>query len=349
MTLAGKLALVTGATRGIGRAIALQLGRDGATVIGTATSEGGAAQIREALAQAGVQGTGVVLNVRDAAACDALVESLQKERGDVLVLVNNAGITRDNLALRMKDAEWDEVMETNLKAVFRLSRAVMRGMMKARWGRIINITSVVGASGNPGQANYAAAKAGVRVVLLQPGAPSDERVHCTGPVNHRALFPRCAAVVHHGGAGTTSAAARAGVPQVFAPHVTDQFFWAVLVFLAARLLRTRDARWWIAIGAIAGVGLLNKHTVLFVLVLLCGGLLLTPERRLLASRYAVIGGVLALTIWAPNVWWQLTHDLPARDMSSAISERPPGSGSARRPARSTPRAPAGRSSPARPG
>ncbi|HEX9182880.1 MAG TPA: 3-oxoacyl-ACP reductase FabG [Burkholderiales bacterium] len=161
MTLGGKLALVTGATRGIGRAIAVQLGREGASVIGTATTEAGAAQVSEALTQAGVQGAGVVLNVRDAAACDALVESLQKERGDVLVLVNNAGITRDNLALRMKDAEWDEVMETNLKAVFRLSRAVMRGMMKARWGRIINITSVVGASGNPGQANYAAAKAGV--------------------------------------------------------------------------------------------------------------------------------------------------------------------------------------------
>jgi len=161
MTLAGKLALVTGATRGIGRAIALQLGRDGATVIGTATTEAGAAQISEALSQAGVQGAGMVLNVRDTAACDALLETLQKERGDVLVLVNNAGITRDNLALRMKDAEWDEVMDTNLKAVFRLSRAVMRGMMKARWGRIINITSVVGASGNPGQANYAAAKAGV--------------------------------------------------------------------------------------------------------------------------------------------------------------------------------------------
>jgi 3-oxoacyl-[acyl-carrier protein] reductase len=161
VTLAGKLALVTGATRGIGRAIALQLGRDGATVIGTATTEAGAAQISEAFAQAGVQGAGMALNVRDTAACDALLDALQKERGDVLILVNNAGVTRDNLALRMKDAEWDEVMETNLKAVFRLSRAVMRGMMKARWGRLINITSVVGASGNSGQANYAAAKAGV--------------------------------------------------------------------------------------------------------------------------------------------------------------------------------------------
>jgi 3-oxoacyl-[acyl-carrier protein] reductase len=150
--LEGKVALVTGASRGIGRAIAEELARHGAKVVGTATSESGAAK---------VPGIGKVLNVRDAAQMDSVVESIQTELGDIQILVNNAGITRDNLALRMKDAEWDEVIETNLRAIFRLSRAVMRGMMKARWGRIINITSVVGASGNPGQANYAAAKAGV--------------------------------------------------------------------------------------------------------------------------------------------------------------------------------------------
>jgi 3-oxoacyl-[acyl-carrier protein] reductase len=153
--LEGKIALVTGATRGIGRAIAAELARQGARVVGTATTAEGA----QSISAGGLEGR--VLNVRDAAQCDALVGAIQKELGDVVILVNNAAVTRDNLALRMKDGDWDEVMETDLKAVFRLSRAVMRGMMKARWGRIINITSVVGAAGNPGQANYAAAKAGV--------------------------------------------------------------------------------------------------------------------------------------------------------------------------------------------
>jgi len=153
--LDGKLALVTGASRGIGRAIAAELARHGARVVGTATTEAGA----QSIAAAGLNGR--VLNVRDAAQTDALLASVQKEFGDIAILVNNAAVTRDNLALRMKDADWDEVIETNLRSVFRLSRAVMRGMMKARWGRIISITSVVGASGNPGQANYAAAKAGI--------------------------------------------------------------------------------------------------------------------------------------------------------------------------------------------
>lgn len=160
-TLDNQAAIVTGASRGIGRAIALQLARQGATVIGTATSEAGAQAITAAFGEAGLKGRGAVLNVNDATAAEALIDAAVKEFGGLAILVNNAGITQDNLAMRMKDDEWDAVIDTNLKAVFRLSRAVLRPMMKARTGRIINITSVVGASGNPGQANYAAAKAGV--------------------------------------------------------------------------------------------------------------------------------------------------------------------------------------------
>jgi 3-oxoacyl-[acyl-carrier protein] reductase len=155
-----QVALVTGASRGIGAAIALELAQEGLIVIGTATTDEGAARISEALA--GFTGSrGVRLDVDDGAASEALVDSLVKAHGGLQVLVNNAGITRDQLAMRMKDEDWDAVMQTNLKAVFRLSRAVIRPMMKQRHGRIISITSVVGASGNPGQANYAAAKAGV--------------------------------------------------------------------------------------------------------------------------------------------------------------------------------------------
>lgn len=159
--LQGQIALITGASRGLGRAIALELGAQGATVIGTATSPAGAAEIQKALDAASIVGLGVALDVTDAVACEALLGEVESKFGGISVLVNNAGITRDNLALRMKDDEWDAVIETNLKAVFRLSKLVMRGMMKARFGRIINITSVVGEAGNPGQANYAAAKAGV--------------------------------------------------------------------------------------------------------------------------------------------------------------------------------------------
>ncbi len=159
--LKGQIALITGASRGIGQAIALELGRQGATVIGTATSEEGTAKISAYLTLAGIEGEGAVLEVRDTGQVDALVSRVEKTHGAVKILVNNAGITRDNLSMRLKDDEWDAVLDTNLKAVFRLSKAVMRGMMKARSGRIINVTSVVGHSGNPGQANYCAAKAGV--------------------------------------------------------------------------------------------------------------------------------------------------------------------------------------------
>lgn len=182
--LNGQIALVTGASRGLGRAIALELGAQGATVIGTATSESGAAGIQEALDTAGVSGWGATVNVTEATACETLIGEIEKRFGSVSVLVNNAGITRDNLAMRMKDDEWDLVIETNLKAVFRLSKLVMRGMMKARFGRIINITSVVGEAGNPGQANYAAAKAGVAGMsraLAQELGSRNITVNCVAP------------------------------------------------------------------------------------------------------------------------------------------------------------------------
>ncbi|MFL6659059.1 MAG: 3-oxoacyl-ACP reductase FabG [Massilia sp.] len=159
MNLENQVALVTGASRGIGKAIALELARQGAKVVGTATTESGAAAIGAYLAEFG--GKGLVLNVTDPERCSAVIDEVQKSYGSLSILVNNAGITQDQLAMRMKDEEWDSVIATNLSAVGRLSRAVLRGMMKARHGRIINITSVVGSSGNAGQMNYAAAKAGV--------------------------------------------------------------------------------------------------------------------------------------------------------------------------------------------
>lgn len=180
---AGQVALVTGASRGIGAAIALELAHRGLQVIGTATTDEGAAKISQALA-AFTGCSGKNLNVNDAVGVDALIDSIVKEHGGLQILVNNAGITRDNLTMRMKDDEWDAVLDTNLKAVFRMSRAVMRTMMKQRYGRIINITSVVGASGNPGQANYAAAKAGVagmtRALARELGS-RNITVNCVAP------------------------------------------------------------------------------------------------------------------------------------------------------------------------
>ena len=159
--LENKIALVTGATRGIGQAIALQLGQHGATVVGTATTQNGAESIDRYLKEAGIKGMGIALNVNDAAQVNDVIKKIQEIFGEIAILVNNAGITRDNLLVRMKDDEWDEILETNLKSIFRMSRAVLRGMMKARSGRIINISSVVGTIGNVGQTNYAAAKAGI--------------------------------------------------------------------------------------------------------------------------------------------------------------------------------------------
>lgn len=159
--LTGEVAIVTGASRGIGRAIAETLGRHGAKVIGTATSESGALAITAYLTEAGIQGEGRVLNVADAASIEAFMAAVTEAHGTITILVNNAGITRDNLLMRMKDEEWDDIIATNLTSIFRMSKACMRGMMKAKKGRIISISSVVGTMGNAGQANYAAAKAGL--------------------------------------------------------------------------------------------------------------------------------------------------------------------------------------------
>ncbi len=180
--IAGQIALVTGASRGIGAAIAADLAAAGARVIGTATSESGANAITEALRA--FSGRGAVLDVNDAEAGARLVDEIVKAEGGLQILVNNAGITRDMLAMRMSDADWDAVISTNLSSVFRMSRAVMRPMMKQRYGRIVNITSVVGASGNPGQANYAAAKAGVAGMtraLAQELGSRNITVNCVAP------------------------------------------------------------------------------------------------------------------------------------------------------------------------
>lgn len=182
MNLENQVALVTGATRGIGKAIALELARQGAKVVGTATTDAGAAAISEYLGEFG--GKGMMLNVTDAPACAAIVHDVQASFGSLSILVNNAGITHDQLAMRMKDEEWDSVISTNLNAVGRLSRAVLRGMMKAKHGRIINISSVVASSGNPGQMNYAAAKAGVegmsRALAREIGS-RNITVNCVAP------------------------------------------------------------------------------------------------------------------------------------------------------------------------
>ncbi|NQY26192.1 MAG: 3-oxoacyl-ACP reductase FabG [Piscirickettsiaceae bacterium] len=161
MSLEGKVALITGATRGIGRAIALRLGQQGATVVGTATSEAGAQTISDFLKDAGITGAGMVLNVTDADSIEAVVSATEERFAAPAILVNNAGITRDNLLMRMKDEEWNDIIDTNLTPIFKMSKRCIRAMTKARWGRIITITSVVGVMGNAGQTNYAAAKAGV--------------------------------------------------------------------------------------------------------------------------------------------------------------------------------------------
>ncbi|MCE7914700.1 MAG: 3-oxoacyl-ACP reductase FabG [Nitrosomonas sp. PRO4] len=161
MVLENKVTLVTGASRGIGQAIALKLGQQGGIIVGTATTESGARAISQYLQKAGIKGMGITMNVNDGEQINTVMQIIREQLGEIEVLVNNAGITRDNLLVRMKDEEWDDILATNLKSVFRLCRIVLRAMMKARYGRIINISSVVGAMGNSGQTNYAAAKAGL--------------------------------------------------------------------------------------------------------------------------------------------------------------------------------------------
>ena len=220
MNLEKQVALVTGASRGIGKAIALELARQGAKVVGTATTESGAAAITDYLGEFG--GKGVVLNVTDPAGCASVIEDVQKSYGGLSILVNNAGITQDQLAMRMKDEEWDSVIATNLSAVGRLSRAVLRGMMKAKHGRIINITSVVGSSGNAGQMNYAAAKAGVagmsRALAREIGS-RNITVNCIAPGFIDTDMTKALSAEQHASLLTQIPLARLGAPEDIAHAV----------------------------------------------------------------------------------------------------------------------------------
>jgi 3-oxoacyl-[acyl-carrier protein] reductase len=220
MNLENQVALVTGASRGIGKAIALELARQGAKVVGTATTETGAAAISDYLREFG--GKGAVLNVTDAAACAATVADVQASYGSLSILVNNAGITQDQLAMRMKDEEWDSVIATNLSSVGRLSRAVLRGMMKAKHGRIINITSVVASSGNPGQMNYAAAKAGVegmsRALAREIGS-RNITVNCVAPGFIDTDMTKALGAEQHAALLTQIPLARLGAPEDIAHAV----------------------------------------------------------------------------------------------------------------------------------